>query len=136
MKQPAHPEHLPRFLQAAGLRPTRQRMALAAVLFDGCPKHLTAEQVHAAVHKNRARVSLATVYNALHQFTAAGLLREVLIDSSQVYFDTNIEAHHHFFDQSTGQLHDIPAAAVRIAKLPKMPQGRRLDRVDVVIRLR
>jgi Fur family iron response transcriptional regulator len=136
MKPRAHPDHLPAFLQAAGLRPTRQRMALAGVLFDGCPKHMTAEQVYAAARKNRTRVSLATVYNALHQFTRAGLLREVLIDSNRVYFDTNISAHHHFFDQASGRLHDIPASAVRIARLPKPPRGGKIDRVDVIIRLR
>ena len=97
MRSFAHPDHLPPLLQAAGLRPTRQRMALAAVLFDGCHKHMTAEQVYAAARK-KAPLSLATVYNALHQFTAVGLLREVLVDSNQVYFDTNISSHHHFFD--------------------------------------
>ncbi len=136
MRHKLHPDDLPPLLQAAGIRPTRQRMALAGVLFDGCPKHMTAEQVHAAVRKNRARVSLATVYNALHQFTAAGLLRQVLVDSSRVYFDTNIDAHHHFFDETSGQLHDIPAEAVSIDRLPKPLKGRKVERVDVIIRLR
>jgi Fur family iron response transcriptional regulator len=133
-----HPQqdHLRALLQAAGLRPTRQRLALAAALFDGRPRHVTAEQVHAAVRVKRSKVSLATVYNALHRFTEAGLLREVVIDSSRVYFDTNIDTHHHFFDQATGLLHDVPAEAVSIARLPKLPRGRRLDRVDVIIRLR
>jgi len=110
-------------------------MALSAVLFDGCHKHMTAEQVYAAARK-KTPISLATVYNALHQFTAAGLLREVLIDSHQVYFDTNTGNHYHFFDQATGKLHDISAKAVRLARLPKLPKGRRFDRVDVIIRLR
>jgi Fur family iron response transcriptional regulator len=88
------------------------------------------------MRSSRSKVSLATVYNALHRFTAAGLLREVVIDSSRIYFDTNIDAHHHFFDPASGELHDVPAQAVRIAKLPKLPRGRELDRVDVVIRLR
>jgi len=135
MRSCAYPDHLPPLLQAAGLRPTRQRMALAAVLFDGCHKHMTAEQVYAAARK-KAPLSLATVYNALHQFTAAGFLREVLVDSNQVYFDTNISSHHHFFDENAGELYDIPAKAVRLARLPKPPKGRRLDRVDVIIRLR
>jgi Fur family iron response transcriptional regulator len=132
----SHPDKLPALLQAAGIRPTRQRMVLATILFDGCPKHMTAEQVYAAVRKNRARVSLATVYNALHQFTAAGLLHEVLVDSSRVYFDTNTDAHHHFFDEKSGELHDIPATAIGIARLPKPLKGRRVARVDVIIRLR
>ena len=123
-------------LRAAGLRFTRQRQALASILFDGAHKHLTAEQVHAAARKKRMRVSLATVYNALHQFTSAGLLREIVIDSSRVYFDTNTGDHHHFFEENTGCLTDVPASSVHIAKLPKVPAGARLDRVDVIIRLR
>jgi Fur family transcriptional regulator, iron response regulator len=136
MKSHPQPDHLPRLLQAAGLRPTRQRMALAATLFDGCPKHVTAEQVHAAVRRNRSKVSLATVYNALHSFTEAGLLRQVVIDSNRIYFDTNIDPHHHFFDPASGELFDVHAGDVKIAKLPKLPRGRKLDRVDVIIRLR
>jgi Fur family iron response transcriptional regulator len=108
---------------------------MATLLFDGCDKHMTAEQVHAALRRNRSRVSLATVYNALHQFTTAGLLREVMIDNAGIYFDTNTGSHHHFFDAPTGKLHDIPADAVHIARLPKLPRGRKLDRVDIVIRV-
>lgn len=136
MKSPAHPDHLPRVLQVADLRPTAQRMALARVLFDGCHKHLTAEQVHAAVRRSRTRVSLATVYNTLHRFTAAGLLREVVIDSNRVYFDTNTAGHHHFFDPATGALHDIAANEVRIARLPKPPRGRKIQDIDVIVRLK
>lgn len=123
-------------LQAVGLRSTRQRLALAGLLFDGTHKHMTAEQVHAAVSKGKNPVSLATVYNTLHQFTDAGLLRQIVIDSTRIYFDTNIDAHHHFFDETSGQLHDVPADTVRIAQLPKIPRGSTLDRVDVIIRVR
>jgi Fur family transcriptional regulator, iron response regulator len=125
-----------RLLQAVGIRPTRQRSALAGLLFDGCDKHMTAEQVYAAARKRKVRVSLATVYNTLHQFTDAGLLRQVVIDSSRIYFDTNCASHHHFFDEMTGQLYDIPAHDVHITRLPKAPPGRKLGQVDVVIRLR
>jgi Fur family transcriptional regulator, iron response regulator len=96
---------------------------------------MTAEQVHAAVRKARTQVSLATVYNTLHQFTSAGLLREVVIDSTRIYFDTNTEGHHHFFDESTSELQDIPAQDVQIARLPKAPPGRKLGQVDVIIRV-
>ncbi|HEU0118710.1 MAG TPA: Fur family transcriptional regulator [Alphaproteobacteria bacterium] len=123
-------------LQRSGIRPTRQRTALARYLFDGCDKHMTAEQVHAAMRKAKTGVSLATVYNTLHQFTEAGLMHQVVIDSNRVYFDTNIHDHHHFFDETTGMLHDVPAKHVHISRLPKLPAGRELDRVDVVIRLR
>jgi Fur family iron response transcriptional regulator len=129
-------EHSQTVLQAAGIRPTRQRRALATLLFDGQHKHMTAENVFAAARKDRTNVSLATVYNTLHQFTKAGLLREVVIDSNRVYFDTNVGPHHHFFDETTGRLHDIPADTVHIAQLPRIPRGRKLDRVDVIIRLR
>jgi Fur family iron response transcriptional regulator len=122
-------------LQDAGLRPTQQRMSLAAFLFQGCHKHLTAEQVHIALRRNRINISLATVYNALHQFTAGGLLRDITIDPARVYFDTNTSAHHHFFDTVTSKVSDIQSKDLRIARLPKLPRGRTLDRVEVVIRL-
>lgn len=136
MRTRSYPGHLPPLLQAAGLRPTRQRLALATILFDGMPKHMTAEQVYAAARKNKARLSLATVYNALRQFTQAGLLRQVMTEASRVYFDTNCDAHYHFFDETTGQLRDIPAKEIAIARLPKLPAGRLLDRVDIIVRLR
>ena len=124
-----------RLLEKAGLRSTRQRQALADYLFDGMHKHMTAEDVHAAMRKNRAPMALATVYNALHRFTDAGLLRQIVLDPSRVYFDTNTGDHHHFFDEDSGHLTDIPARAVHIAKLPRPPAGRRVGRVDVVIRV-
>lgn len=135
MKTRKQNNRAPGFLRAAGIRPTRQRTVLAALLFDGCDKHLTAEQVHAAVRRKKNHVSLATVYNTLHQFTKAGLLRQVVVDANRVYFDTNVTAHHHFFDATTGQLHDVPAHAVQVSRLPKPPPGRKLERVDVIIRL-
>jgi len=120
-------------LQDAKLRLTQQRRTLAALLFDGTHKHMTAEQIHAAACKKRRRVSLATVYNTLHQFTAAGLLREVVIDRNRIYFDTNTGSHHHFFDETVGSLTDIPAHSVEIARLPKAPKGTELRQVDVII---
>ena len=136
MRKAAKQEDVAGILQSAGLRSTRQRLALGAILFDGMDKHVTAEQVFDAARKNRARVSLATVYNTLHQFTEVGLLREVVTDPGRVYFDTNITAHHHFFDEGEGMLTDIPASSVQIQRLPKLPDGMRLDRVDVIIRMR
>ena len=81
-------------------------------------------------------VSLATVYNALHQFTDAGLLREVSVDGARTYFDTNIGDHHHFFCESTGHLQDIPGELVMVGKLPTPPAGAEIRRVDVIIRIR
>lgn len=120
----------------AGLRPTRQRLALARLLFGGKDRHVTAEQLHGEAKAAEIPVSLATVYNALHQFTHAGLLREVVVEPGRSYFDTNVHDHHHFYFEGSGQLQDIPGEEVRLAQLPKPPEGTRVDRVDVIIRVR
>jgi Fur family iron response transcriptional regulator len=125
----------PDMLKEAGLRLTRQRQLLASLLFDGHDKHVTAEQLHAAARKRRMQVSLATIYNTLHQFTDAGLLRKVVVGQDGVYFDTNVAMHHHFFDEETGHLTDVPASEVNIAALPPPPAGRKVCRVEVTIRV-
>ena len=123
-------------LKAAGLRPTRQRLALAKLLFECADRHVTAEQLHSEAHAANITVSLATVYNTLHQFTAAELMREVVVESGRSYFDTNITDHHHFFHEDEGELTDIPAAALSVARLPAAPDGTEVKRVDVIIRLK
>lgn len=122
-------------LQKAGLRPTRQRMALARLLFDGPNRHVTAEELQREAISNNIRVSLATIYNTLHQFTEAGLLREVVVDTGRAYFDTNTSSHHHFYFEDTGRIQDIPADQVKISALPGLPEGVNLNRVDVVVRV-
>jgi len=122
-------------LAAAGLRPTRQRMALARLLFAGSDRHVTAEALHDEAEGAGVRVSLATVYNTLHQFTASGLLREVVVDSGRTYFDTNTSDHHHFFFEADGRLADIPGDSIALARLPEAPAGTRIARVDVIIRI-
>ena len=119
-------------LKAAGLRPTRQRLALAKLLLESGPRHVTAEELFHEARSAGIAVSLATVYNTLHQFTAVGLLREVVVDMGQSYFDTNISHHHHFFDEATGELTDIPEDEVEISRLPSPPQrvGDRARRGD------
>lgn len=136
MKADIHDDHIVGVLQKARLRLTRQRLQVAALLFDDCHKHVTAEQIHAAANNGQDAISLATVYNTLHQFTAAGLLRQVMIDSNRIYFDTNTADHHHFFAEGDGHLSDVPAESVVLSRLPKIPAGCTLDRVDVVIRLK
>ena len=122
-------------LRAAGLRPTRQRIALAKLLFGGKDRHVTAEILHAEAQEAAIKVSLATVYNTLHQFTAAGLLREIVVDSQRCYFDTNMDDHHHFFFEGDNRLEDIPGEDVVLARLPQAPAGARVTRVDVVVRV-
>jgi Fur family iron response transcriptional regulator len=122
-------------LRLAGLRPTRQRLALAGLLFGSGDRHVSAESLHAEALKARAGVSLATVYNTLNQFTQAGLLREVAIEGSRSYFDTNVSNHIHFFLEDEERLVDIPVADLDIKGLPQAPSGREISRIDVIIRL-
>ena len=122
-------------LRRAGLRTTRQRLALGKLLFDDGGRHVTAEMLHAEALAIGVRVSLATVYNTLHQFTAAGLMREIMVDSQRAYFDTNTRDHHHFFVEDSGRLIDIPGHRVALSKLPEPPPGTALKSVDLVIRV-
>lgn len=126
-----------RWLMGAGLRPTRQRLVLATLLVgDGKDRHVTAESLHAAASEAGEPVSLATVYNTLRAFCEAGLINEISVDGSRSYFDTRLDDHPHFFWEEEGRLVDAPAADLEIARLPQLPQGAELARVDVVIRLR
>src|SRR4051795_9848389 len=114
-------------LRAVGLRPTRQRVALARLLFGSGDRHVTAEHLHSEALAASIAVSLATVYNTLHQFTSAGLLREVVVEPGRSYFDTNTSDHHHFFIESNGHLEDIPGDSVALARLPDPPKGTRIE---------
>lgn len=125
------------WLGQAGLRPTRQRMALAALLVgDGHDRHVTAESLFAAAKDTGEKVSLATVYNTLRAFCDAGLMQEVTVDGSKSYFDTKVHDHPHFFWEEDGRLTDAPAEQLEIARLPDAPEGAEVSSVDVVIRLR
>ena len=135
MPRPSHDQAVPARLKAAGLRPTRQRLALASLLFDAGHRHVTAEQLHGEAGMSAIKVSLATIYNTLHQFTEVGLLREVVIEPGRSYFDTNTDDHHHFYVEGTGQLLDIPGESVSLACLPTPPEGTAISRVDVIIRI-
>jgi Fur family iron response transcriptional regulator len=123
-------------LRSVGLRPTRQRMALGWLLFARGDRHLTAEMLYEEASRAKVPVSLATVYNTLHQFTQVGLLRQVAVDGSKTYFDTNVSEHHHFFVEGESALLDIPGAEVIVGRTPVPPEGYEIARVDVVVRLR
>jgi Fur family iron response transcriptional regulator len=122
-------------LKAVKLRPTRQRLALARLLFDQGDRHVSAEQLHGEAVEAGIRVSLATVYNTLHQFTAQGMLREVVIEPGRSYYDTNVSDHHHFFFEDTGRLVDIPGDQIGVSGLPKLLAGATVRRVEVIIRV-
>jgi Fur family transcriptional regulator, iron response regulator len=125
------------WLKAGGLRPTRQRLALAELLVgDGQNRHVTAESLYALSSDAGERVSLATVYNTLRAFCEAGLMNEVVVDGSKSYFDTRTDDHPHFYWEDSHTLTDAPADELEIASLPQVPEGMELARVDVVIRLR
>lgn len=123
-------------LRAAGLRPTRPRALLAELLFRQGNRHVTAELLHQEAKASGRRVSLATVYNTLHQFTAAGLLQQVVVEPSRSYFDTNTGPHQHFFDEDEAALIDIAGDAISVTGLPQPPRGTAVSRVDVVVRIR
>lgn len=123
-------------MRAAGLRPTRQRVALARLLFAGGDRHISAEELHEEALSAGCRVSLATVYNTLHQFTEAGILRILPIEGARTYFDTNTTEHHHFFLEGENRLVDIPYGPVTISDLPQPPEGMEIANIDIVIRLR
>lgn len=123
-------------LKSSGLRPTRQRVALGDILFARGNRHVSAEGLHEEAVAARVPVSLATVYNTLHQFTEVGLLREIAVDGTKTYFDTNVDDHHHFYEETTGTVMDVPSDALTLSKVPEAPDGMEITRVDVVVRVR
>ena len=136
MSEPRH-ERGSKWLSTANLRPTRQRVALAALLVgDGENRHVTAESLHAASQDAGEAVSLATVYNTLRAFCDAGLIKEITVDGSKNYFDTRTDDHPHFYWEDEARLTDAPAEELEIKRLPKAPEGAEVSKVDVVIRLR
>ena len=128
-------QHMATELRGAGLRPTRQRVELGRILFAKGHRHVAAEDLHAEAEAAGVSVSLATVYNTLHQFTEAGLLREITVDGSRTYFDTNVSEHHHFFVEGEGRLIDL-VGEIAIGSVPEPPAGMEIVSVEVVVRVR
>ena len=122
-------------LQSAGLRATPKRIAIGGLLFDGLDRHVTADDVATIARKAGVRVSLATVYNTLNQFVAAGLMKRITMDTDRTYFDTNVSDHHHLFFEEDGVLHDIPGDSVRVEGLPPIPTGAKVRAVEVIVRM-
>lgn len=123
-------------LRNAGLRPTRQRVALCNLIFGSGDRHLSAEELHEEAHRAGEPVSLATVYNTLHQFTDVGIVRPLTGEGQRTYFDTNTSDHHHFFIEEDNQMIDIPTGGISLSQLPEPPEGMEIVNVDVVVRLR
>jgi len=123
-------------LREAGLRPTRQRVALAELLFGKGERHISAELLFEEALEAQVPVSLATIYNTLHQFTEAGLLKAISVDSSKTYFDTNTGDHHHFFLEDSQEVIDMPEGYITVANLPSPPEGTEVTSIDVVVRVR
>ncbi|MEM7776736.1 MAG: iron response transcriptional regulator IrrA [Pseudomonadota bacterium] len=123
-------------LRLAGLRPTRQRLAICRLLFARGDRHVTAETLHAEANADGHTISLATIYNSLRQFEGAGLLRELAIDGNRAYFDTNTSDHSHFFIEDEGRLWDIPSGAIKVDRVPEPPPGMEVTHIDVVVRVR
>ena len=124
-----------RRLTECGIRPTAQRVRIAALLLSA-PQHLSAEQILAQLRASGARVSKATVYNTLNLFAAHGLIRQLSVDGARAWFDSNVEPHYHFHDLSTGALIDVPVPAVEFSRLPAPPPGTEVAGIDLVIRVR
>jgi len=132
---PDPPGQCARRLAGFGIRPTAQRVKIAALLLAS-PQHLSAEQILAALRAAGARVSKATVYNTLNLFAERGLIRQLSVDGARTWFDSNVAPHYHFHDLDTGALMDLPVPEVEFARLPALPQGMELAGIDLVIRVR
>lgn len=127
--------HLSERLRSHGIAPTHQRIEIANALFSRC-EHQSADQILAAVNIHHSETSKATVYNTLRLFLAKGLIREVIVDPSKVFYDPNTSPHHHFYNMVSGELTDIPADALQVAGMPTLPEGMLAESIDVIVRIR
>ena len=135
MSRNMYVENALKMLEASSLKLTSQRVNLLKILFKNGNKHFSVEEVYNLVDKEGIRISLATIYNCLNQFTAKGILKMVRTSSDKVYFDTNLTDHQHFFCKTTGRLTDIDSKKIKISKLPKIPDGKKLKSIEVVVNI-
>ena len=122
-------------LEASPLKVTEQRIAMINLLFKNGDKHFTAEDIYEEVCKRKIKISLATIYNCLNQFKECGIIKAIKISSDKLYFDTNLKEHHHFFCLKSSKLIDVDTNKVKISKLPKLPKGKKLKSVEVIINI-
>jgi Fur family transcriptional regulator, iron response regulator len=132
---PDPPGQCARRLAGLGIRPTAQRVRIAALLL-AAPQHLSAEQILATLRAAGARVSKATVYNTLNLFAERGVIRQLSVDGARTWFDSNVAPHYHLHDMETGALVDVPVPEVEFARLPTLPEGMEMAGIDLVIRVR
>ena len=124
-------------LRASGLRPTKQRLAISKILFNRKETfHFTIYQLKKIIEKNvKKKISLATLYNTIHAFKKKGYLKEISLKGNQTFFDTNISNHHHFYDEDMSQLVDIEDKNISINYLPKIPGGKKIKSVEVLVKI-
>ena len=130
-----HIEKALKMLEISPLKVTEQRMAMINLLFKNGSAHFTAEDIYEEVNKKKIKISLATIYNCLNQFKECGIIKAIKVSSDKIYFDTNLKEHHHFFCVKSGKLIDVETNKVKITKLPKVPRGKKLKSVDVIINI-
>ena len=123
------------FLRKNGLKPTQQRLILSKILFSGIDKHFTAEEIRDLVSKKGHKMSFATIYNNLHNFVDAGLLKKRQVNNNRSYFDNNVTNHYHLFDEEKGSLVDLPNPSVKFSKLPKIPKNKKIKNINLVINI-
>ena len=122
-------------IESSGIRPTKQRRVLAKILFEKGNRHLSADELFHDVKKEDRKISMATVYNTLKQFTSLGLVREVVVDQNKSLYCTNHKSHYHLYIEDEGKIVDIPTKNIDL-NIPSIPACLQLHNIDVIVRIR